>query len=68
LTPTRQREVQAVLQTLCQLLEQADSEAQTLWENHARELHSVLPRAQELEQAIQSFDFEEALKLIAAAT
>jgi CheY-like chemotaxis protein len=67
LTPTRQREVQAVLQTLCQLLEQADSEAQTLWENHARELHSVLPRAQELEQAIQSFDFEEALKLIAAA-
>jgi two-component system sensor histidine kinase/response regulator len=67
LTPTQQREVQAVLQTLRQLLEQDDPEVQSLWENHARALHRVLPRAQELERAIQDFDFEEALKLMAAA-
>ena len=66
LTPAQQREVQAVLQTLRQLLERDDSEVQSLWESHARALHRVLPRAQELEQAIQGFDFEEALKLIAA--
>jgi len=66
MTPEQQREVQAVMETLRKLLEQDDSEAQTLWESHARELHSVLPQAQQLEQAIQGFDFEEALRLIDA--
>jgi signal transduction histidine kinase/CheY-like chemotaxis protein len=65
-TPTEQREVQAVLQTLRMLLEQDDPEVQTLWERHASALHRALPQAQELEQAIQSFDFEAALKLLAA--
>ena len=68
LTPTQRSEVQAAMQSLRQLLEQDDSEAQTLWEHHARELHSVLPMAQELERAIQGFNFEEALKLISSAT
>jgi hypothetical protein len=48
------------------LLEQDDPEVQTLWERHASALHRALPQAQELEQAIQSFDFEAALKLLAA--
>ena len=64
LTPTQQNAVQAVLQTLRKLLEQDDSEAQTLWETHTRELHSALPQAAELEAAIQGFNFEEALLLI----
>ena len=64
LTPTQQREAQALLQSLCQLLEQDNAEAQTLWERHAREFYSLIPHAQELEQAIQGFDFEAALTLI----
>ena len=67
LTPEQQREVQAVMQTMRQLLEQDDSEVQALWDSHAQNLHRVLPQAQQLERAIQDFDFEEALKLIAAA-
>jgi signal transduction histidine kinase/CheY-like chemotaxis protein len=61
-TPEQQRKVQAVVLALRQLLEQDDSEAQAFWEIHARELHSVLPQAQQLEQAIQDYDFEEALR------
>jgi signal transduction histidine kinase/CheY-like chemotaxis protein len=64
LTPAQKREVQAVMQTLHQLLEQDDSEVQTLWNIHVRELHAALPQAQALEQAIQGFDFEEALRLM----
>ena len=66
LTPEQQRAVQAVVQSLRSLLEQDDSEVQALWDSHARELHSLLPQAQQLEQAIQGFDFEEALRLIDA--
>ncbi len=66
LTQAQQLEVQAVIQTLRQLLQQDDSEAQALWDSHARELHAVLRQAQELEQAIQGFDFEEALRLMPA--
>jgi HPt (histidine-containing phosphotransfer) domain-containing protein len=63
-TPTQEIEIQKVMQTLRKLLEQDDSEVQTLWQTHAPALHSVLPQAQALEQAIQRFDFEEALQLI----
>jgi len=66
LTAAQQRELQAVVQTLRQLLEQDDSEAQALWDSHARELHAVLRQAQQLEQAIQDFDFEQALSLMPA--
>jgi CheY-like chemotaxis protein len=66
MTPDQQLEIQSVLQSLRKLLEQDDSEVQALWESHAHELHSVLPQAQELEQAIQGFDFEEALRLMPA--
>jgi two-component system sensor histidine kinase/response regulator len=63
-TPEQQRTVQAVLLALRESLEQDDSEAQALWERHARDLHSVLPQAQQLEEAIQGYDFEAALRLI----
>jgi HPt (histidine-containing phosphotransfer) domain-containing protein len=65
-TPAQQHQVQAVLRTLRKLLEQDDSEVQTLWDANALALHAVLPQAQELEQAIQGFDFEGALSLMPA--
>jgi CheY-like chemotaxis protein len=64
LTPSQQAEVQAVIQSLRKLLQDDDPEVQALWDGHARELSGVLPRAQAIEQAIQGFDFEEALRLI----
>ena len=67
MTPAQHVQVQAVLQQLRQLLAQDDPEVQTLWDSHARELHSALPQAQRLEQAIQDFDFEEALRLMPTA-
>jgi two-component system sensor histidine kinase/response regulator len=63
-TPQQQGEAQRVVHLLHQLLEQDDAEAQALWDSHARALHSLLPHAQELERAIQGFDFEEALRLL----
>ena len=66
LSPAQLREVQATIQILRQLLEQDDSEAQTLWDAHARELHCALPQAQKLEQAIRGFEFEVALQLMPA--
>ena len=66
-TPEQQRKVQAVVQELRQLLEQDDTEAQVLWDSHARELHGALPQALQLEQAIQNYDFEEALRLLLCA-
>ena len=68
LTPAQRLEVQAVVQSLRNLLEQDDSEVQALWESHAQALHCALPQAQALEQAIQGFEFEEALRLIATQT
>jgi two-component system sensor histidine kinase/response regulator len=67
LTPTQQREAQATLTRLRRLLEQDDAAAQILWNTHARAMHSVLPYAQELEQLIQNFDFEAALRLLSTA-
>jgi two-component system, sensor histidine kinase and response regulator len=64
LTPTQHVEVQAVVQRLRSLLEQDDSDVLTLWATHAKQLHAVLPQAQALEQAIQGFDFEAALRLM----
>ena len=59
-------EIESVLQSLRSLLEQDDPEVQALWDAHASALHSVLPQSQELEQAIQGFDFEAALRLMPA--
>jgi len=64
LTPPRQEDLQAVFQQLKALLEQDDSEAQSLWDGHASSLRAVLKQAAELEQAIHGFDFEEALRLL----
>ena len=58
--------MQAVIASLQQMLEQDDSEAQALWEQHAPALHAALPQADALEQAISGFDFEEALRLLQA--
>jgi hypothetical protein len=57
--------LQQVIQTLQQLLQQDDSEAQALWEAHATGLHALLPHAELVEDAISQFDFEEALLLLA---
>jgi hypothetical protein len=67
LTPEQLFQIQAVMQALRELLEQDDSDVQALWESHAPALQSVLPQAQAMEQAIQGFDFEEALRLMPAA-
>jgi CheY-like chemotaxis protein len=64
LSPAQREALQHVIQQLQQLLEQDDSEAQTLWEAHAAGLHVVLGQADLLEQAIGGYDFEEALKLL----
>ena len=68
LSPAQQAELQPVIRTLRQLLEQDDSEAQALWQAHAAGLHAVLQQAQLLEDAIGQFDFEEALRLLAPQT
>jgi signal transduction histidine kinase/DNA-binding response OmpR family regulator/HPt (histidine-containing phosphotransfer) domain-containing protein len=67
LSPTEQAEMQVVLQRLQQMLEQDDSEAQSLWEDHATGLRAVLQQAAALEEAINGFDFEEALRLLQPA-
>jgi len=64
LTPSQSEDLQAVFQQLKALLEQDDSEAQSLWDGHASGLRAVLKHAAELEQAIHGFDFEEALRLL----
>jgi hypothetical protein len=46
------------------MLEQDDFEAQALWEVHAPGLRAVLQQAAELEEAINAFDFDQALKLL----
>jgi two-component system sensor histidine kinase/response regulator len=64
LSPAQHAELHLVIRNLRQLLEQDDSEAQTLWETHAAGLHAMLERADLLEDAIGCFDFEEALRLL----
>jgi two-component system sensor histidine kinase/response regulator len=64
LTPAQHAEIQAVIQKLQQMLEQDDSEAQSLWEDHASGLRAVLRQPDALEEAINGFDFEEALRLL----
>ncbi len=59
-------QVQRVIQTLLEMLEQDDYEALSLWEDHAPGLHAVLQQASALEQAINGFEFEEALRLLQA--
>jgi two-component system sensor histidine kinase/response regulator len=67
LTPAQHNYMQTVIQELRKLLEQDDADVQALWESHAHALRSVMPQAEEIEQAIQGFDFEEALRLMPAA-
>jgi two-component system sensor histidine kinase/response regulator len=64
LTPAQHAEMQAVIQKLQHMLEQDDSEAQSLWEDHAAGLRAMLEQADALEEAINGFDFEEALRLL----
>ncbi|RFO98180.1 hypothetical protein DIC66_05560 [Rhodoferax lacus] len=66
MSPSEQAQVQSVLQTLLRLLEQDDSEAVSLWQDHAPGLRAVLGRAAEVEQAINGFAFDEALRLLQA--
>ena len=61
-----QAHMQAVIQTLQAMLEQGDFEAQALWQEHAQSLRALVPQATELEDAINGFDFEEALRLLGA--
>ena len=68
LTTLQQEDLQAVLKQLKVLLEQDDSEAQSLWEGHATGLRALLPHSDQLEQAINGFDFEEALRLLQQET
>jgi hypothetical protein len=56
--------MQTVLERLVNLLQEDDSEAQSHWEVHASALHLLLPQAGAVEQAINGFDFEEALRLL----
>ena len=65
LTQEQHAELHAVIQQLQRMLEQNESEAQTLWEAHVADLHAVLPQAAALGQAISGFDFDEALRLLA---
>jgi signal transduction histidine kinase/CheY-like chemotaxis protein/methyl-accepting chemotaxis protein len=64
LTPQQQAQLQTVLQILQQMLQQDDSEAQALWEAHAPGLHALLPQANAVEQAINGFEYEKALRLL----
>jgi CheY-like chemotaxis protein len=64
LSLAQHEELQGVIQRLQELLEQDDSEAQTLWEAHAEGLHAMLGQADLLELAIGGYDFEEALRLL----
>jgi hypothetical protein len=64
LSLAQHEELQGVIQRLQELLEQDDSEAQTLWEAHAAGLHAMLGQADLLELAIGGYDFEEALRLL----
>jgi signal transduction histidine kinase/DNA-binding response OmpR family regulator/HPt (histidine-containing phosphotransfer) domain-containing protein len=64
LSPSEQVQLQQVVQTLRQMLQQDDSEAAALWQSHAPDLHAALGQAAALEQAINGFDFEEALRLL----
>ena len=64
LTEEGRAALQPVLQQLLQMLEQDDSEAQSLWEQHAPGLRALLVQADQLERAIAGFDFEEALRLL----
>jgi len=60
-------DLEAVLQRLRRLLQQDDSEALSLWQTHAAALHAGLAHADAVEQAIEGFDFETALRLLPQA-
>ncbi len=64
LTEAGRAALQPVLRQLQQMLEQDDSEAASLWEQHAPDLRALLAQADPLERAIACFDFEEALRLL----
>jgi two-component system sensor histidine kinase/response regulator len=64
LSPGERAQVQGVVQTLQEMLEQDDSEAAILWQAHAPDLRAVLEQSEALEQAITGFDYEAALRLL----
>ncbi len=64
LSEGQREELQAVLARLQSMLEQDDSDAVAVWEDHAPGLHALLDQAPSLEEAIKDFDFDEALKLM----
>jgi signal transduction histidine kinase/CheY-like chemotaxis protein len=64
LTPDQRAQMPDVLQRLQHMLEEDDSEAQALWDAHAPALRAVLQQAEALEQAINNFDFDQALGLL----
>ena len=66
-TPAAQAVLHAVLPRLRQLLEEDDSEAQALWEQHAHGLRGMVAQASAFEQAINDYDFEAALRLLPPA-
>jgi len=60
-----QREAtQAVIKNLQRLLADDNFEAQDLWTSHADALHACLPQAEPIGQAINNFDFQQALQLL----
>jgi two-component system sensor histidine kinase/response regulator len=64
LTDAQGNTVLAVVQQLQQMLQQDDPEAAVLWDTHAHVLRAALPQAQAVEDAIQGFAFDEALKIL----
>jgi len=64
LTPDQRAQLQDVIQRLQHMLEQDDSDAQSLWDAHAPGLRAVLQQADALEQAINNFDFDQALSFL----
>jgi hypothetical protein len=67
LSAEQHQQVQGLLCRLQALLQQDDPEAQALWMAHASLMHAGLQQADLLEQAIDRFDFEEALVLLQTA-
>jgi hypothetical protein len=59
---------QEILAELCHLLAESDSAAQDLWRHQEQTLRTVLPPtlARQITQAIDRFQFQEALNLLTA--
>jgi hypothetical protein len=56
------------LQSLLDLVREDDSGALTLWQSQRDLLHALLPGADQIEAAMEGFDFDKALALLEAAS